>query len=130
MADGTGMAKPLKVLLVEDSERDAALLLMYLRRGGYDPSIRRVDTRLDLERELTAGSWDLVVSDFNLPGFDAFATMDLLRQSGSKVPLIVLSAELAPRIIEGINAAGSEFVCKYEMRQIVPIIDRLTRAES
>jgi DNA-binding response OmpR family regulator len=121
------MARPLKVLLVEDSERDAALLALYLRRGGYDADVRRVETRLDLRHQLETGRWDIVVSDFNLPGFDAFGAMEIVRESGQSVPFVVLSAEIAPSVIDGITAAGSQYVCKYVMRQIVPIIDDYMR---
>jgi CheY-like chemotaxis protein len=117
------MAKPLKVLLVEDSERDAALLGLYLRRGGYDPQVTRVESRADLQSQLHLGPWDIVVSDFNLPGFNAFAVIDDLKASGRGIPFVVLSAEIAPSVVEGINAAGSRYVCKYVMREIVPIID-------
>jgi DNA-binding response OmpR family regulator len=121
------MAKPLRVLLVEDSERDAALLALYLRRGGYDAELRRVETRLDLRHQLETAQWDIVVSDFNLPGFDAFGAMEIVRESGHSLPFVVLSAEIAPSVIDGINAAGSQYVCKYVMRQIVPIIDDFMR---
>ncbi|HYI10173.1 MAG TPA: response regulator [Thermoanaerobaculia bacterium] len=122
------MAKPLRMLLVEDSERDAALLMLYLRRGGYAPEVRRVDTRAELRSELRDGRWDIVVSDFNLPGFDAFAAMADLQASGRSIPFVVLSGELAPNVIETITAAGSRFVYKYVMREIVPIIDEYMRA--
>jgi phosphoserine phosphatase RsbU/P len=122
------MPKPLRLLLVEDSERDAALLALYLRRGGYDAEIRRVETRDDLREQLRNGKWDIVVSDFNLPGFDAFAAMEDLRDSGKALPFVVLSAEIASPIIDGITAAGSRYVCKYVMKDIVPIIDEHVRA--
>jgi phosphoserine phosphatase RsbU/P len=122
------MAKPLKMLLVEDSERDAALLMLYLRRGGYAAEVRRVDTREELRSQLQQGQWDIVVSDFNLPGFDAFAAMADLQASGRSIPFVVLSGEIASNVIDGITAAGSRFVCKYVMREILPIIDEYMRA--
>jgi DNA-binding response OmpR family regulator len=122
------MARPLKVLLVEDSERDAALLKLYLRRGGYDADVHRVETRDDLRAELRSGEWDVVVSDFNLPGFDAFAAMEDLRESGRSIPFVVLSAEIASQVIDGITALGSRYVCKYVMKDILPIIDEYLRA--
>ena len=122
------MARPLKILLVEDSERDAALLMLYLRRGGYDAEVRRVETRDDLRSQLRDGKWDVVISDFNLPGFDAFAAMQDLRESGRSIPFVVLSAEIASQVIDGITAAGSRYVCKYVMKDIVPIIDEYMAA--
>jgi DNA-binding response OmpR family regulator len=117
------MAKPLKVLMVEDSERDAALLRLYLRRAGFDAEVRRVDTEPELATQLQETAWDIVISDFNLPGFNAFGSMKLVRESGREVPVVVLSGELSPTVIEGIVAAGSRYVSKFEMREIVPIIE-------
>lgn len=122
------MTRPLRVLLVEDSERDAALLLLYLRRGGYEPTIERVQTRMDLKHRLATAEWDVIVSDFHLPGFDALAALKVVQESGRSVPFIVLSAELAPNVIHDIAATGSKYVPKYEMRQIVPLIQRLMGA--
>lgn len=124
------MTRLLNLLLIEDSARDAALLALYLRRAGFEASITRVDNRLDLKLKLTSGGWDVVVSDFHLPGFDAFAAMSVVRESAPQLPFIVLSGELAPRIIETITANGSEFVPKYEMRNIVPIIERAIEGRS
>jgi CheY-like chemotaxis protein len=117
------MSKPLRVLLVEDSERDAALLRLHLRRGGYDANVQRVDTRAALEAQLREGPWDVVVSDFNLPGFEAFAARTIVQESGGEIPFIVLSGDFSPSVIEGMAAAGIRYAGKYEMGKLVPIID-------
>ena len=124
------MAKPLRVLLVEDSDRDAALLRLSLRRGGYDADVHQVDTRAALAAQLQAGPWDVVVSDFNLPGFDAFAVRDAMQESGRDLPFIVLSGDFSPAMIEQLTAAGIRYVGKYEIRNIVPIIDDYMRDRS
>lgn len=125
------MAKPLRVLLVEDSERDAALLNLYLRRGGYEPTVRRVQSQLDMKVQLDGADWDLVITDFNLPGFDAFTVLKTLQESGKQLPVIVLSGEIAQKIIDGVIQAGaSTYLCKYEMGQIVPTIERTLQARS
>lgn len=117
------MGKPLKVLMVEDSERDTALLRLYLRRAGYDAELRRVETESDLEAQLQETAWDIVISDFNLPGFNAFGAMQRVRESDPKVPFIVLSGEVSPAVIERIAATGSRYVSKFEIREVVTIID-------
>ena len=120
------MGKPVRILLVEDSQRDEALLLLYLRTGGFDPTLRRVQTAITMKAQLESAEWDLVISDFNLPGFDAHAALKVLRDSGRQIPLIVVSSEISSAIREGLAAAGvADYVAKYEMKQIVPIIQRL-----
>ena len=119
------MAKPLRVLLVEDSERDAALIMLYLRRGGYEPTLKRVETGLSMKVQLETSQWDLVISDFNLPGFNAYAALKVLQESGRRLPLIVLSVEISEEIIQGVIKAGATaYLAKYEMRQIIPAIER------
>src|SRR5882762_2073296 len=125
------MAKSLRVLLVEDSERDAALLNLYLRRAGYEATVQRVDTKVEMQNLLKSADWDVVISDYNLPGFNAHAALKVLQESGRRAPFIVLSGEIAKQVIDGIMQAGaSQYVCKYEMKQIVPAIERAMQATS
>jgi len=125
------MAKSLRVLLVEDSERDAALLNLYLRRAGYEATVQRVDTKVEMRNLLKSADWDVVISDYNLPGFNAHAALKVLQESGRRAPFIVLSGEIAKQVIDGIMQAGaSQYVCKYEMKQIVPAIERAMQATS
>jgi CheY-like chemotaxis protein len=121
------MSRPLRLLLVEDSERDAALLKLYLRRGGYDADVQRVDTRAALDAQLREGPWDVVVSDFNLPGFDAFAARKAVQESGSEIPFIVLSGDFSPSVIEEMAAAGIRYVYKHEMGKLGPTIEDCMR---
>jgi sigma-B regulation protein RsbU (phosphoserine phosphatase) len=125
------MAKPLRILLVEDSERDAALILLYLRRGGYEPTLQRVETRFEMKAKLDSADWDIIISDFNLPGFNAYASLKVLQESGRRIPFIVLSGEISQEIIDGVTKAGAnEYLAKYEMRQIVPAIERAMQGRS
>jgi CheY-like chemotaxis protein len=119
------MSRALKVLLVEDSERDTALLKLYLRRGGYDADVHRVETRADLDAQLQASAWDLVISDFNLPGFDAFAAKEAMQNSGRDLPFIVLSGDFSRPAAEALTAAGIRYIGKSELSKLVPIIAEL-----
>ena len=65
------MSRPLKVLLVEDSEADALLVLRELRKGGFAPESERVESAESLDRALDRAAWDVVLADYQLPGFSA-----------------------------------------------------------
>ena len=124
------MAKPLRILQVEDSERDSALLVLYLKRGGFEPTLQRVETEADMKAQLAAGQWDVIVCDFNLPGFNAYKALEVLHASGRRIPFIVMSGEISREIIEGVTKAGAtEYLAKYEMRQIVPAIERALQSK-
>jgi CheY-like chemotaxis protein len=120
------MGRPLRILQVEDSERDSALLLLYLKRGGFETTLRRVDNEQAMREQLRTGEWDVVVCDFNLPSFDAYRAIAAVKESKKAIPVIVLSGEISREVIEGVTRAGAnEYLAKYEMRQIVPAIERL-----
>jgi DNA-binding response OmpR family regulator len=70
-------AEPLRVLLLEDSEADAALLERELRRQGFDPRIRRVETEDEL-REALAGTWEVFLADFLLPAYSGLQALALV----------------------------------------------------
>ena len=65
------MNQPIKVLIIEDNEDDALLILRSLRQGDLDVSSQRVETADGLVEALNNGCWDVVISDYNLPHFDA-----------------------------------------------------------
>ena len=123
------MTRPLRVLLIEDSERDAALLQLYLRRGGYEATLQRVENQEAMRTQLNASEWDVVISDCNLPSFNAHAALSLLKESGRKIPFLVLSGGIAPDAVDQILKAGAtHFVLKNEMAKIASIIEKTVHA--
>ena len=78
--NGNGL-KPLRTLIVEDSEDDALLVLRELRRGGYEPLHERVETPEEMREALEGSAWDVVISDYRLPRFDAPAALALAREA-------------------------------------------------
>ncbi|HEX7474363.1 MAG TPA: response regulator [Dehalococcoidales bacterium] len=78
---------PLKVLIVEDSEQDAALLIRQLENAGYSPVYKRVDTASEMSSALDAETWDIVISDHLMPQFSSLAALRLLRSKGLDLPL-------------------------------------------
>jgi DNA-binding NtrC family response regulator len=88
------MSEPLHVLLVEDSEADAEILIQELVRGGYDVIAKRVDTACDLLKALQADTWDIVLSDYNMPSFTAPDALALLRKTDLDIPFIIVSGTI------------------------------------
>lgn len=80
------MSMPLRVLMVEDSEDDATVLLDVLRRGGYDPVSERVDSAQALRAALEARPWDIVLSDYVTPHFSVPEALAVLKQTGLDLP--------------------------------------------
>ncbi|HXJ11989.1 MAG TPA: response regulator, partial [Candidatus Limnocylindrales bacterium] len=63
------MGTPLRLLIIEDSEDDTALIVRELRRSGYETEFKRVDSEAALKSVLALHDWDLVISDFSMPQF-------------------------------------------------------------
>ena len=101
------MAQLLRVLVVEDNERDAALLLRELRRGGYEIDHLRVETAETMIAALVERRWDLIVSDYAMPRFSARGALDVLTKSGLDLPFIIVSGTIGEEAaVEAMRAQG------------------------
>lgn len=121
---------PVRLLLVEDSENDAMLLLRELRRGGYEPDYERVCTPEDMEQALEEAGvkgrpYELVISDYYMPRFRAPDALELLRRLGYDVPFIVVSGKIGEDAAVGIMKAGAnDYLTKENMARLCPAIAR------
>jgi signal transduction histidine kinase len=119
------MGKPLRLLLVEDNEHDAALVLRELRRGGYEPSHLRVDTPEAMAGALAAQTWDLVISDFSMPRFSAQGALALMQQAGLDLPFIIVSGTVGEdAAVEAMQAGAQDFMPKGLFHRLIPAIER------
>ena len=120
--------KPLRVLMVEDSEDDALLVTLELRRAGYRPEVRRVDGPEALRAAL-AERWDVVVSDYSLPRFDGLAALRLVRElGGPELPFVLVSGTIGEeRAVEALKSGAGDFVTKQNLSRLVPAIEREMR---
>ncbi len=117
--------KNLRVLLVEDSQDDAELVLASLIEGGFDTSLTRVETEEEMSRALSSGDWDVVISDFNLPRFGAVSALSVLRETGKDIPFIIVSGCIGEESAVSLMKEGcSDFVMKNSLARLVPAIKR------
>ncbi|HEY3318613.1 MAG TPA: SpoIIE family protein phosphatase [Coriobacteriia bacterium] len=122
------MGTPLRVLLVEDSEDDALLLLAELERGGFEPVSERVDNAQDMLDAVRNRSWDVVVSDYVMPSFGGLAALELLRQERSDTPFIIVSGQIGEDVaVEAMRAGADDYATKSNLQRLVPAIRRELR---
>jgi PAS domain S-box-containing protein len=123
------MGVPLRVLLVEDYEDDALLLLRELRRGGYDPVYERVDTAGAMESALDEREWDLVIADHSMPAFSSFAALELLRDKGfTDLPFIIVSGQIGEHVaVEAMKAGAQDYLMKDNLARLNTAIERELR---
>jgi PAS domain S-box-containing protein len=123
------MGVSLRVLLVEDSEDDALLLLRELRRGGYEPLCERVDTAGGMEAALDEREWDLVVADHSMPEFSSSAALELLRRKGlADVPFIIVSGRIGEDVaVAAMKAGAQDYIMKDNLARLNTAIERELR---
>jgi signal transduction histidine kinase len=119
---------PLNVLIVEDSEEDADLIVLELKRGGFEPVFRRVDNVEQMQRALDEGAWDVVLSDFSMPRFSMTEALKLIQQKGADVPFVIVSATIGEEAaVEAIRAGAHDYVLKHRLSRLVPAVQRELR---
>ena len=116
------------MLLVEDYEDDAALIERELIRGGYEPLVNRVDSPGAMTEALREQTWDLVLSDWNLPRFSAPFALEMLKCKGLDLPFIIVSGVIGKEAAIAVMKAGAhDFVMKSDLVRLVPAIQRELR---
>ena len=119
------MASPLRVLFIEDSEEDKLLLIRELERGGYQVNSERVDTESALRAALRKQSWDLVITDYNMPHFSAPGVLGVLKESGIDLPCIIVTGSQGEETAVATMKAGAhDFILKGNLSRLVPAVAR------
>ena len=122
------MSRPLRVLIVEDSEDDTALLLRELRRGSYEPKYERVDTPEALKAALDEQTWDIVFGDYSMPHFSTISAVTLLKESGLDLPFIILSDSLGEdTVVAAMKAGAHDYFIKGNLKRLIPAVERELR---
>ncbi len=115
----------LRVLLIEDSENDAMLILRELRRSGYDPVSERVETAGAMRSALSSHAWDVILCDYVIPGFGGLEALAIATSSGLDIPMILLSNKASEEIlVEAMKAGATDFVMKDRLSRLGPVIKR------
>ena len=121
----------LRILFVEDSENDAQLILLELKRGGYAVESRRVDTSEAMKSALTEESWDLILCDFSMPKFSAPQALNVLKETGLDLPFILLSGTIEEQMaVAALKAGAHDFLLKDKLARLMPAIERELREAS
>ena len=125
------MIKPLRVLILEDSQSDTLLLLRELRRGGFEVDYIRVDNANDLRVALRDRDWDIILSDYSMPSFDAPAALEIVQELGIDLPFIIISGTVGEdAAVAAMKAGASDFFAKGKLARLVPIVERELREAS
>lgn len=122
------MSHALHLLLVEDSPDDAELLKQTLLRAGHALAIHRVDSAAAMAKALAQWTWDIVISDYNLPGFSGTEALQLLRAHSDYIPFIVVSGRIGEEEAVALMKSGADdYVRKDMLARLAPALERSLR---
>ncbi len=122
------MGVPLRVLIIEDSEDDAVMVVRELKRAGYDADFLRVDNGDALKASLAARQWDLVISDFSMPGFSGTEALKLVRSAGCDAPFIFVSGTMGEdTAVAALKDGAQDYIIKTNLKRLVPALQRELR---
>lgn len=122
------MSRPLRLLIVEDSEKDAMLLVHELRRADYEVTFERVDTADAMKSALDNQTWDLVIADYTMPQFRGTEALELLKKSGHDIPFIFVSDTIGEdTAVASMKAGAHDYIIKGNLKRLVPAIERELR---
>jgi|GEM_PF-149360 len=117
--------KALRVLLIEDSEDDALLIIRELKKGGYNPEYRRVETAAAMKKAIKDDQWDIILCDYSLPKFNAPQAIRLLRELNTDIPVIIVSGAIGEETAADCMILGArDFIRKSNLSRLCPAVAR------
>jgi CheY-like chemotaxis protein len=118
--------KAVSILLVEDSQADADLVIGALRQADYDPRIQIVQTAKEMQKALREGGWDFILSDWILPEFSGLEALQTHQISGDTTPIIIVSGRIGEEATaEAMRAGADDYVLKDRLETLAPAMERI-----
>jgi signal transduction histidine kinase/FixJ family two-component response regulator len=122
------MSVPLRVLVVEDSEDDALLLLGELEDGGYEVAHQRVENEAEMRAALGSAAWDIVISDYTMPRFSGLAALRITQELRPDIPFIIISGNIGEDVAaEAVRAGANDYLLKGNLWRLHPAVERELR---
>ena len=125
----TPTERRLRVLHLEDNELDHVLAAAHLQRAGLATEVLRVDTELAFREALSRTDWDVVLSDFNLPGFTGLRAQQILKDSGKQIPFILVAGEIGEdTAVAAMRNGASDYLLKNNLARLAPAVEHAIAA--
>lgn len=119
------MGIPLRVLIIEESEEDALLLVQHLKRGGYDVTCERVENAAAWESALERQAWDIVLADYAVSGFGALQALRLFKEKGLDLPFIIVSDPIGEEaVVQAMKSGVHDYIFKHNLIRLIPAVER------
>ncbi len=118
----------LQILIIDDSEDDALLIMRALRKGGLKPEYHQVEGEVELRHALNTHNWDVVISDHNMPGFTSQDTIKIVKELHPELPVIVVSGTIEEQVgVLAMKTGAQDYIMKDNLARLIPVIEREMR---
>ncbi len=123
-------SRTLHILLLEDSALDAELVTEALSSAGLPVAVEQVVLEEEFVHALGNGTWDLVLADYLLPGFDGLTALELVRDRYPELPFVFVSGALGEEVaVEALKRGATDYVLKDRLERLpVTVLRALTEA--
>jgi len=119
------MKPTIRVLHLEDSPRDAELLHDQLKAGGVSADIVRVDSKERFEAALAGDAFDVILCDYNLPGYDGLAAVKLAQEKQPAIPVIIVSGTVGEEeAVRSLHVGATDYLLKQRLDRLAPAVRR------
>ncbi len=119
------MEHNLQILLIEDSDDDAILITHVIKRGGLIADIIRVQNEHELKDNLAIQEWDIIITDNELPGFNAERAISIIKEFSIELPIIIVSGNISEeQIVRFMRAGVQDYISKSNFTRLIPSIER------
>ena len=119
------MENQLRMLIIEDNENDALLLIREMKRRGYDLNYQIIKSAPEMETALETQEWDLIISDYQMPHFSGITALEIMNAKGLDIPFIILSGVIDEDMaITSMKKGANDCILKSNLPRLLPAIDR------
>ncbi|HEX4263614.1 MAG TPA: PAS domain S-box protein [Verrucomicrobiae bacterium] len=123
------MFSHLHLLIIDDSEDDALLIARALEKENFKLTYQRVESAGELNAALDARVWDIILSDYSMPGFTGAEALELCRQKAFDAPFMIVSGRIGEEVaVDMMKAGASDYVMKDDLPRLAPAVNRELRA--
>jgi len=119
------MGEKINILIIEDSEDDACLIIRKLKKEGFEPFYIRVESAPGMIKALEEKNWDIIISDYSLPGFSGLAALKISKENTTHIPFIIVSGVIGEdKAVEAMKAGAHDYIMKDNLKRLAPAIKR------
>ncbi len=119
------MTKRLNILHLEDEPDFAELVRALLAHDKIDADVILAGDRKSFEKTLESQIFDVIISDYHLPGFTGLDALALVKKSCPQTPFIIVSGKIGEQAaIESLKAGATDYVLKMYPDRLAPAIRR------